>query len=359
MAEEVLVGVPRDVERGKERGALIRMADREVRVDEQDPHAGGLTSLLEELAERRWPAYLKVDEDTGAITELRVPVIVRVGRLVSEPEGRFAVELVPSQARHELPADAPAGFRELLEESARSGTLLVVTEDDDHRILDVRRPEEDVALPRSLPVRGPAPTFRAWFFTALWSGEILAWLIWWLFPISRTKAKAAFDALNTLSCNPSTVPPPCIPFLYPDDGCWGRAHEMCRLMKGMSIPVRKVWIEGWLTAKTRNHPSCEVHWGWHVAPTVRVRRWWWFGASTQVIDPALFTGPVAQSTWQAAQEDPNSQLTGSSARIFYLWGSVTDDDNSQTETVLATYRSQLKARALSSSGPPPYAHCPV
>ena len=48
----------------------------------------------------------------------------------------------------------------------------------------------------------------------------------------------------------------------------------------------------------------------------------------------------------------------SASRIFYLWGLITDADNSQTEGVLATYRSQLQARSLSSAGPPPYAHCP-
>lgn len=29
---------------------------------------------------------------------------------------------------------------------------------------------------------------------------------------------------------PADDPVPCIPFMYPDNGCWARAHEMCRRM---------------------------------------------------------------------------------------------------------------------------------
>jgi hypothetical protein len=38
---------------------------------------------------------------------------------------------------------------------------------------------------------------------------------------------------------------------------------------------------------TANIPTCEVHRGWHVAPTLRVRGLLWFGARTVVIDPSL------------------------------------------------------------------------
>src|SRR2546425_191015 len=33
-----------------------------------------------------------------------------------------------------------------------------------------------------------------------------------------------------------------IPFKYPDNGCWGRAHEMCRLIIASAVQPRKVWI---------------------------------------------------------------------------------------------------------------------
>ena len=360
MPENVIVGVPRKVQRER-RGGRAQIGDRRVVVGEESRHPVEVVALLQDLGERGWPVHVTVGPD-DAILEVRVPLLVRVGRLVREP-GRLSVELVPSHARHELPLETSAatGFSELLEQSERDGNILVVTEDDEHRIIDVRRPGSDARLPRLLPPRQrhEAPGFLTRALDLSWLRDLIEILVWYLFPISSTKATEVFNALNTLSCAPLTVPPPCIPFRYPDDGCWGRAHEMCRLMKGMSVPVRKVWIEGWLAPKTRNHPSCEVHWGWHVAPIVRVRRKFWFFlfTTTHVIDPALFTSPVLQSTWRDVQNDPNSTLTPSTSRIFYLWGLITDADNSQTEAVLATYRSQLQARSLSSAGPPPYAHC--
>jgi hypothetical protein len=94
-----------------------------------------------------------------------------------------------------------------------------------------------------------------------------------------------------------------------------------------------------------------------VAPTLRVRGWWIFGARTRVIDPALFTGPTALASWKGVQDDPSARLTHTSAAIFYMFDSSTDPDNTQTEGVLATYRMHLRARSL-SVGPPPYAACP-
>lgn len=355
MPESTVVGVPRLVER-RARGGRVAIGERRVVVGEDHPYPAEVVALLQDLGERGWPVHVTVGPD-DAVLDVRVPLLVRVGRLVREP-GRLSVELVPSHARHELPLETPEAdrFRELLEESEREGAGLVVTEDDEHRIIDVRRPGPDVRFPSLPPPRkGPEPRG---FLTRVRElpRDLVEYLVWYLNPISHGKATEVFNALNLLSCAPLTVPPPCIPFRFPDDGCWGRAHEMCRLMKGMSVPVRKVWIEGYLTPKTRNHPDCGVAWYWHVAPIVRVRRWLIL-SGTYVIDPALFTSPVAQSTWRDVQNDPNPRLTPSAARIFYLWGSITDDDNSKTEGVLATYRAQLRARSLSSAGPPPYAHC--
>jgi hypothetical protein len=66
--------------------------------------------------------------------------------------------------------------------------------------------------------------------------------------------------MSATSCNPTAVAPPCIPFLFPDNGCWGRAHEMRRLMTNMGIYPRKVWIHGSLHTLTRNNPNllCEL-----------------------------------------------------------------------------------------------------
>ena len=163
--------------------------------------------------------------------------------------------------------------------------------------------------------------------------------------------------MSATSCDPLTVPPPCIPFLFPDDGCWGRAHEMCRLMINMGVTPKKLWIQGDLYVPTRNNPICHVGWGWHVAPTMCVRGPGWFSAQDMVIDPSLFTTPVSKATWKAAQGDPNASLTDTDGSIFWLWTSGTDPTYAQTNQVLATYRLQLQSRSI-QQGPPPYANCP-
>ena len=166
--------------------------------------------------------------------------------------------------------------------------------------------------------------------------------------------------MSATTCNPLTVPPPCIPFMYPDDGCWGRAHEMVRLMIAMGLKPKKVWIRAstgyWLHALTRNNPACFVEWGWHVAPTLCVRTGW-ITSERMVIDPSLFTTPVSQATWKGVQGDPNATLTPSDADVFHLWSNQTDPTYSKTNQVLATYRTALYNRSI-QIGPPPYANCP-
>ncbi len=360
-AGEVVVGVPSVRRTEDERVEIVIGKDRVVRVGDAHPNPGGATSLLDDLAQRRQPAYLRLTPEGDEVAEVLVPTVVRVGRLSSQPGGGLTVELVPSHARHELVAGTPGEeeMRRLLAQSLDNGTLLVVTEDDSHRILDVRPVDPEIRLAPPMPVRTPLPEWYQQLLTFAWWSDLLDYLRWLLFPVSPAKARQVFDAVALLSCQPITVPAPCIPFRFPDDGCWGRAHEMCRLMTGMSVRSRKVWIQGWLQVSTRNHPNCEVQWVWHVAPTLRVRSGWWplSTVRTWVVDPALFTEPVTQATWQSVQNDPSSTLTGTSKDIFWLWSSGTDPDNSQTEGVLATYRAKLQARAIGPYGPPPL--CPL
>jgi hypothetical protein len=150
--------------------------------------------------------------------------------------------------------------------------------------------------------------------------------------------------------------------MYPDDGCWGRAHEMCRLMINMGVSPKKVWIDRVgppLKANTRNHPQCFVEWYWHVAPTVCVRHWrfWFLWSQEMVVDPALFTTPVSRATWKSVQNNPNATLTDTDWTFFRQWGE-TDPTFAKTNNVLATYRLTLQQRSVSSAGTPPYAHCP-
>jgi glutaminase-like protein len=174
-------------------------------------------------------------------------------------------------------------------------------------------------------------------------------------PVSLPRARQLFDLCNARICCPCSTPAPCIPFLFPDDGCWGRAHEMCRLMIADGAQPEKVWIEGNLQVSSHNKPNCIVQWGWHVAPTLVVDV---NGTpATYVIDPSLFNAPVPLATWKGVQGDPSATLTPSGADIFYLWGGQTDPTYSQTNTVLTTYRTMLRLRSAGSDGPPPYTNC--
>ena len=168
--------------------------------------------------------------------------------------------------------------------------------------------------------------------------------------------------MSVNTCNPAGIAAPCIPFLYPDDGCWARAHEMARLMIGMGYVPRKVWIRGSLLTPTRNNPNCFVRWGWHVAPTICVRHWWrwwhrlwWWWGQRMVIDPSLFTTPVTLAQWKSVQGDPNASLTHTDWTDY--WFGATDPSYTDTNYYLAYYRTALQNR-VNQAGPPPYAHCP-
>lgn len=336
---------------------------RRARLDPENERAGAMARVLEGLSAQKLPAYLELDPATDTITRLLIPHVTRVLRVYPIDTGLLGVELELSHARHLLRADAPdaAASERTLREAARSALPLIVTETDDHEIIDVRpRPGgADGFRPPFDPPEFPIP--RRWPFEWLddlwrriWLWDWWPW--WWLRCLSRSRAQQVFDAMNATSCDPLTVPPPCIPFLYPDDGCWGRAHEMYRLMRAMGLKPKKVWIQGNLAAPTRNKPTCVVYWNWHVAPTLCVRKGF-FAKQEMVVDPSLFSTPVTKSQWKGAQGDPGASLTDSDGSIFYLWGNVTDPTYAQTNQVLATYRLQLQNRAI-QIGPPPYAGCP-
>jgi hypothetical protein len=184
--------------------------------------------------------------------------------------------------------------------------------------------------------------------------------------VTPQRAQQLFNLVNRRLCCPASAPAPCIPFLYPDDGCWGRAHEMCRLMIADGAQPDKVWIYGHLKVISQNKPGpplpcyqCEVCWRWHVAPTLQVNTV--SGVETWVVDPSLFPKAVPQSTWVGVQGDPSASVEASTADIFTRdKGGVstsTDPTYSGTNSVLTSYRNALKLRSAGPDGPPPYFAC--
>jgi hypothetical protein len=346
-----------------ERGLSVELeGGRTVRLDPQNPRSVGFAQVLDGLSKQGLPVYLEIDPDTEAITRILIPYVARVIN-VTPSEGALDVELDNSHARHVLELGKPdsAGLERQLREAFASGRPLIVTEDDAHRIIDIRdftpdKPDKEDLLPPFPPGRlKEEPPRRYW-----WPWSWIRCLLHWCHCLSMTKAQQVFNAMAATSCDPLTIPPPCIPFLYPDDGCWGRAHEMCRLMINMGLSPRKIWIDHsfghFLHVNTRNNPQCFVEWGWHVAPILCVRGPKLFQTQSMVIDPSLFTTPVTEATWKGVQGDPGATLTHTGPEVFSHGGGV-DATYTAQNAVLATYRLALQNRS-NQVGPPPYANCP-
>ena len=324
---------------GGEHAVISFQAGRSGRLDLSKPHSRAWASVLDSMRESNAPVYVEIDPTTGEITSLRVPLSVGVENIAPVGED-MEVELVISHAKHFLRRSNP-DFQQLLEtlERARATKALVaVTETEQHDIIDVR------------PMAGSSVTARGNIAPEISEGPREP-----VVSVTLGQAQQMFDLVNPKVCCPAVAAAPCIPFNYPDDGCWGRAHEMCRLMIAAGITPDKVWIFGNLRAASQNNPNCQVVWGWHVAPTLSV------GTQTYVIDPALFTGPVTQATWAGVQGDPNPTLIPSPASTFWRnrnpSSAITDPTYSQTNSVLTTYRNTLRVRATGAAGPPPYPNC--
>jgi len=114
---------------------------------------------------------------------------------------------------------------------------------------------------------------------------------------SPEAAKKAFDKEKARSD---------IAFKYPKDGCYARAHLMCKDIKNSGGNPGKVWAfpkdpADPLHAKTPHDPAGHVEWRYHVAPTVPIK-----GADGKVkdmvVDPSLFDEPVTIEQWNGAMK---------------------------------------------------------
>jgi hypothetical protein len=338
-------------------------------LDPNETLSAGYAEILEDLRSAQIPGYIEVHPETRSISRLLIPVQAKVAALVKIGGGNVAVGLEISQAHRVLKRSNSqfAHLLSVLEEAKKTGSTVLVTDTDDHEVIDVRLWEtatkagEATALDLAAEALSSGLTefaeLAAQGVEAAGEGVALATVSATALPgITLQRAQLLFNWLASASCPPRTVPPPCIPFLYPDDGCWGRAHEMSGRIVNVGNGPGKVWNYGNLRVNTRNNPNCYVRWGWHVAPILCVIGW----GEYAVIDPSMFGSPVPVSTWKKTQQDPASQIVYTPWQVFHRSrsGQVTYDPNfTQTAQVLATYRAQLKLRSLGPSGPPPYARC--
>jgi hypothetical protein len=301
--------------------------------------AAAWRGMLEYTQHYGLPAYVEIDPETRVITRVLIPMRATVVALEPTADGDVGVRMIESHAGHHLLRSHP-DFQDMLNalEGARASgeAVLVTSTRDEHEIIDVR----EAPAP---PTTGPPPDDPP--------------------PSVVTEAQAAqlFNDMAATTCDPSTVPPGCIPFMYPDDGCYARAHEMARLMRLQSIEAEKIWIyassNSNLNPAAANHPNCKVNWWYHVAPTLQVQTA--SGIEKRVIDPSLMTGPATPDAWRQRQSDPAATFEFTDATPFWPKPNYTPDD--VTYTLTNQYLAEKRALLLDRTadyGPPPYA-CPI
>ncbi|MBI2519147.1 MAG: hypothetical protein HYV97_01965 [Bdellovibrio sp.] len=163
--------------------------------------------------------------------------------------------------------------------------------------------------------------------------------------VSPTRVQQLFAAMASQSH---------IPFRYPDDGCYARAHEMSRLLeRHYGVITAKAFIEGDLQVQTANHPSGQVGWWYHVAPVVLVK------VNDRhvpyIIDPSIFNRAVPLEEWyniQTRHTNARRDRVYFTNRFGYTpsdrlntLSSYNDDDNyTDAVNTMREYRDEQKKR---------------
>lgn len=145
------------------------------------------------------------------------------------------------------------------------------------------------------------------------------------FPVSSISLEYLQELFNELASNPE------IPFKYPEDGCYSRAHEMSRILESKGIITGKAFIEGNLKVYTPNSPKGWVEWWYHVAPVVMVKI---DGKDVPyIIDPSIFSKPVPADDWYNIQTIPTDVRT-----TYYTNRFIYQPDNKSLE--LTSFREE-------------------
>lgn len=318
-----------------------------VSVDPGNEMSATHASVLGRLFNAGLPAYVELDAKSGMISDVQIPVTGRVVKMTPAADGSVRVAMDGSPRLFRLPRSNPlfAEFDSVLTGAAASRAPVIVTEDDDTgEILDVRLAQNPSA-PASPEAAGLAPADQPR-----------------LKPVTMRRATELFNLVSAQSCDPRTGVAPCIPFLYPRDGCHARAHQMCRLILAEGERPGKVFNFGTLQVSTPNEPHCEAVWWFHVAPVLQVTVAGLADPPLYVVDPALFSEPVPMPDWLAVQRDPGSRQAVTSpvpyVPVSAAGGFEDDPTYSNTMTELERCLAALRRRCgAHGPPPPPYAAC--
>ncbi|MCP4581984.1 MAG: hypothetical protein GY839_10220 [candidate division Zixibacteria bacterium] len=305
------------------------------RLDLKDPLSAHWANMIDEQSQANQPVYVEIDEETSVITNVLVPRVFTVKQLETDERDNLLVHLHQSSAIHAVLHSDPdfAAMRDSLQIAMEDGSERLITcTRDDLEIIDVRTPTGNPSGPSETP---PPPTPDP--------------------PVTPDRATQIFNDMNSetcAACNPSST---CIPFLFPDDGCWIRAHLMAYDMRDYTPPEdpEKIYIQGSLDPFVPNHPDCRLPygWGWHIAPTLMVTLPG--GDEKRVIDPSLASAPVSETEWKNLNNPLSTPTLTPLAWTVYnpvLNNTATD---AQAQSAMQYYRNALKTRCL-QFGPPPY-----
>ncbi len=333
---------------------MVELDDGQVfSVDPAGERAAETVRLLREFGHALIPVYLEIDDSTGVITRLLLPTAYTVTAVADEPAGdELVVDVMVSHRPHFVSTSNPeyGELVELLRRAQRDQRPVLVTEEPDRpEIIDVRLAEDPptALLTEPPPVQGGSAVTR--------SASVLPFV----------QVQQLFDLLKGADCWSLAAPLTCIPYSYPDDGCWARAHEGARRLIAQGVIPWKVWSYGSRVCRTANSPWCSVPWKYHVAIYVFARL-----ANGVVLpmalDPALFSTPATIDEWLLRQSAPATATIEYTDAAVYLTGTannntgvvVHDEYYASTELALINYRGQLRTRSMLSNPPgPPYA-CP-
>ncbi len=307
-------------------------------LDLKDPLSAHWAYIIDKQAQASQPIYVEIDDETRVITEVLVPRVFTVELLEADERDNLLVHLQPSSAIHAVLKSDPNfdAMRDSLQAALDDSSERLITSTlDDLEIIDVRMPAGDLSSPSGPPLT-PAPDP----------------------PVTPERADDIFNDMSVQTCVPCNPSSTCIPFKFPDDGCWIRAHLMAYDMRDYSPPEdpEKIYIRAGAGARldpfVPNHPDCRLPWGWgwHIAPTLMVSLPG--GDEKQVIDPSLSTAPISEADWKALQNDPSASLTALPWTTYNPVSNTTATD-AQAQSGMQYYRDILQSRCL-QYGPPPY-----
>lgn len=305
------------------------------RLDLMDPLSAHWANMINQQFQANQPVYVELDEETEVITDLLIPQVFTVHRLETDKHGNLLVHLHQSHAVHAVLHSNPdfSDMRDSLQEALDDGSERLITKTlNDLEIIDVRLLSD---IPGGSKNASSSPDPDP--------------------PVSPERLDEIFNDMKGESCAPCNPSSTCIPFQYPNDGCWIRAHLMAYKMRAYSPPEdpEKLFIQGSLDPFAPNSPDCGLpwNWGWHIAPTLMISLPG--GNEKRVIDPSLAPAPISETDWVNLNNPSSTHTLTTLPWTVYnpiLNNTATE---AQAQSDMQTYRNALKTNCL-TYGPPPY-----